>query len=163
MIIISPLILRSLSLTSVFFDTTVLSSDEPDGQEESKLQYLDQEKLSYIRNYLEQTRDTDVHSLSTEDDSGKAASNSAPSEFGFEETSGMTQSIPRAPNCVNFRNLRAVGMCHQGCCEGYYIGISSWFIQAGKTLQREKTELMLKERVRNLLSDSLKTRIRPYP
>ena len=98
MIIISPLILRSLSLTSVFFDTTVLSSDEPDGQEERKLQYLDQEKLSYIRNYLEQTRDTDVHSLSTEDDSGKAASNSAPSEFGFEETSGMTQSIPRVPN-----------------------------------------------------------------
>ena len=98
MIIISPLILRSLSLTSVFFDTTVLSSDEPDGQEESKLQYLDQEKLSYITNYLEQTRDTDVHSLSTEDDSGKAASNSAPSEFGCEETSGMTQSIPRVPN-----------------------------------------------------------------
>ena len=98
MIIISPLILRSLSLTSVFFYTTVLSSDEPDGQEERKLKYLDQEKLSYITNYLEQTRDTDVHSVSTEDDSGKAASNSAPSEFGFEETSGMTQSIPRVPN-----------------------------------------------------------------
>ena len=98
MIIISPLILRSLSLTSVFFDTTVLSSDEPDGQEESKLQYLDQEKLSYITNYLEQTRDTDVHSVSTEDDSGKAASNSAPSEFGFEETSGKTRSIPRVRN-----------------------------------------------------------------
>ena len=98
MIIISPLILRSLSLTSVFFDTTVLSSDEPDGQEERQLQYLDQERLSYITNYLAQTRDTDVHSVSTEDDSGKAASNSAPSEFGFEETSGMTQSIPRVPN-----------------------------------------------------------------
>ena len=73
-------------------------SDEPDGQEERRLQYLDQEKLSYITNYLEQTRDTDVHSLSTEDDSGKPGSNSAPSEFGFEETSGKTQSIPRVPN-----------------------------------------------------------------
>ena len=75
-----------------------MSPDELDGQEERQLQYLDQEKLSYISNYLEQTRDTDVHSLSTEDDSGKAASNSAPSEFGFEETSGKTQSIPRVPN-----------------------------------------------------------------
>ena len=63
-----------------------------------ELQYLDQEKLSYIANYLEQTWDTDVHSLSTEDDSGKAASNSAPSEFGLEETSGKTQSIPRVSN-----------------------------------------------------------------
>ena len=75
-----------------------MSSDEPDGQEERQLQYLDQEKLSYITNYLEQTRDTDVHSVSTEDDSGKPGSNSAPSEFGFEETSGKTQSIPRVSN-----------------------------------------------------------------
>ena len=75
-----------------------MSLDEPDGQEERQLQYLDQEKLSYITNYLEQTRDTDVHSLSTEDDSGKPGSNSAPSEVGFDETSGMNQSIPRVPN-----------------------------------------------------------------
>ena len=75
-----------------------MSPDELDGQEERQLQYLDQEKLSYITNYLEQTRDTDVHSVSTEDDSGKPGSNSAPSEFGFEETSGKTQSIPRVPN-----------------------------------------------------------------
>ena len=75
-----------------------MSLDEPDGQEERQLQYLDQEKLSHITNYLEQTRDTDVHSLSTEDDSGKPGSNSAPSEFGFDETSGMNQSIPRVPN-----------------------------------------------------------------
>ena len=72
-----------------------MSSDEPDGQEERQPQYLDQEKLTYITSYLEQTRETDVHSVSTEDDSGKPGSNSAPSEFGFEETSGMTQSIPR--------------------------------------------------------------------
>ena len=75
-----------------------MSPDELDGQEERQLQYLDQEKLSYITNYLEQTRETDVHSVSTEDDSGKPGSNSAPSEFGFEETSGMTQLIPRVPN-----------------------------------------------------------------
>ena len=80
-----------------------MSPDELDGQEEKQLQYLDQEKLSYITNYLEQTRDTDVHSVSTEDDSGKAASNSAPSEFGFEETSGKTQSIPRVSNPNPFR------------------------------------------------------------
>ena len=89
-------------------------SDEPDGQEERRLQYLDQEKLSYITNYLEQTKDTDVLSVSTEDDSGKPGSNSAPSEFGFEETRGKTQSIPRVyPTqallaLVNFRNPRAV-------------------------------------------------------
>ena len=75
-----------------------MSSDEPDGQEESQLQYLDQEKLSYITSYLEQTKDTDIHSVSTEEDSGKPGSNSAPSEFGFEETSGKTQSIPRVSN-----------------------------------------------------------------
>ena len=80
--------------------STVLISDEPDSQKERQLQYLDQEKFSYITTYLEQTRDTDVHSLSTEDDSGKPGSinTSAPSEFGFEETSGKTQSIPRVPN-----------------------------------------------------------------
>ena len=63
-------------------------SDEPDGHEGRRLQYLAQEKYSYITNYLEQTRDADVHSVSTDDDSGKPGSSSAPSEFGFEETSG---------------------------------------------------------------------------
>ena len=78
------------------FDSTVLISYEPDGQEERRFQFLDQAKLSYITNYLEQTRDTDGHSLSTDDDSGKPGSNtSAPSEFGFEETSGMTHRRPK--------------------------------------------------------------------
>ena len=71
------------------FDT-IFISDEPEGQEERQLHYLAQEKLSYITNYLEQTKDTDVYSVSTDDDSGKPGSSSAPSEFGFEETSGMT-------------------------------------------------------------------------
>ena len=79
-----------MSLSSVFWGL-ILISDEPDDQERRQFQYLAQEKLSYITKYLEQTRDTDVYSLSTEDDSGKPGSNSAPSEFGFEETStGMT-------------------------------------------------------------------------
>jgi len=56
------------------------------------LPYLAQEKLSYISNYLEQARATAVQSVSTDDDSGKPGSGSAPSEFGFEETSGMTLS-----------------------------------------------------------------------
>ena len=103
-----------------------MSSDEPDGQEERQLQYLDQEKLSYITNYLEQTRDTDVHSLSTEDDSGKPGSNSAPSEFGFDETSGMNQSIPRVPNPKPPEHLStcAMDICHQGSAQGCYIGVS---------------------------------------
>ena len=73
------------------FDTKFIS-DEPEGQEERQLHYLAQEKLSYITNYLEQTKDTDVYSESTDDDSGKPRSSSAPSEFGFEETSGMTEN-----------------------------------------------------------------------
>ena len=69
------------------FDT-IFISDEP--EEERQRHYLAQEKLSYITNYLEQTKNADVYSVSTDDDSGKPGSSSAPSEFGFEETSGMT-------------------------------------------------------------------------
>ena len=66
-------------------------SDEPVGHEGRRLPYLAREKFSYIANYLEQTRDIDVHSVSTEDDSGKPGSSSAPSEFvEFEQTNGMT-------------------------------------------------------------------------
>lgn len=74
----------------IIFDTFLIS-DEPVGHEGRRLPYLAQEKFSYIANYLEQTRDIDVHSVSTEDDSGKPGSSSAPSEFAeFEETNGMT-------------------------------------------------------------------------
>ena len=119
-----------------------MSSDEPEGQEERQLQYLDQEKLSYITRYLEQTRDTDVHSVSTEDDSGKPASNSAPSEYGFEETSGKTQSIPREPN-LSHLSICEPARSHGASAQGYYIGISSWFFQAGKGAGAEKkTELI---------------------
>ena len=82
-----------MSLTSVFL-RAILISDEPDGQEGRRLPYLAQEKLSYISNYLEQTRATDVQSVSTDDDSGKPGSGCAPSEFRFEETSSMTALAP---------------------------------------------------------------------
>ena len=81
----------TISVIDICTFDTILTVDEPDGQEGRRLQYLDQEKFSYITNYLAQTRDTDVHSVSTEDDSGKPGSSFAPSEFSeFEETSGMT-------------------------------------------------------------------------
>ena len=48
-----------------------------------------QEKLAYIQSYLEQSKDSDSHSVTTEtSDSGMAESRVAPSEFGMEETSG---------------------------------------------------------------------------
>ncbi|CAH3187944.1 unnamed protein product, partial [Porites lobata] len=72
---------------------TVEAQDEPDGDEGRRLQYLSQEKFSYITNYIEQTRDTDVHSVSTDDDSGKPGSSSAPSELGFEDTSDSTSKL----------------------------------------------------------------------
>ena len=79
-----------MSLTSELFLILYLISDERNGDEGRRPEYLAQEKFSYVTNYLEQTRDTDVYSVSTDDDSGKPGSSSAPSEFGFEETSGMT-------------------------------------------------------------------------
>ena len=123
-----------------------MSPDELDGQEERQLQYLDQEKLSYITNYLEQTRDTDVHSLSTEDDSGKAASNSAPSEFGFEETSGKTQSIPRVPNpsfLSIFQLVRSQGGGHFSLrvCSGMLYR-DQFMVYSSEQRRRGKTELI---------------------
>ena len=48
-----------------------------------------QEKLAYIQSYLEQSKDGDSHSVTTEtSDSGMAESRVAPSEPGMEETSG---------------------------------------------------------------------------
>ena len=51
-----------------------------------------QEKLAYIQSYLEQSKDSDSHSVTTETSdsgmTGMAESRVAPSEFGMEETSG---------------------------------------------------------------------------
>ena len=141
-----------------------MNSDEPDSQEERQLQYLDQEKLFYITNYLDKTRDTDVHSVSTEDDSGKPGSDSAPSEFGFEETSGMTQSIPRIPNPSPFSTCQLPQSQGGGHLSSRVPGIlhrDQGLFKREKRRRRGKTELMLKESARNLQNYSLKIRIRP--
>ena len=49
--------------------------------------YLDQEKLAFVQDYLEQAED--VRSMTTEtSDSGMPGTHGAPSELGIEETSG---------------------------------------------------------------------------
>ena len=53
-----------------------------------------QEKSAYIQSYLEQTKDIDTQSFTTEtSDSGMAESRVAPSELGMEETSGKIHLI----------------------------------------------------------------------
>ena len=53
-----------------------------------------QEKSAYIQTYLEQTKDIDTQSFTTEtSDSGMAESRVAPSELGMEETSGKIHLI----------------------------------------------------------------------
>ena len=48
-----------------------------------------QEKYAYIQSYLEQTKDSDSHSATTEtSDSGMRGSQGAQSELGIGETSG---------------------------------------------------------------------------
>ena len=53
-----------------------------------------QEKSAYIQSYLEQTKDIDTQSFTTEtSDSGIAESRVAPSDLGMEETSGKIYLI----------------------------------------------------------------------
>ena len=53
-----------------------------------------QEKSAYIQSYLEQTKDIDTQTFTTEtSDSGMAESRVAPSELGMEETSGKIHLI----------------------------------------------------------------------
>ena len=53
-----------------------------------------QEKSAYIQSYLEQSKDIDAQSFTTEtSDSGMAESRVAPSELGMEETSGKIRLI----------------------------------------------------------------------
>ena len=70
-----------------------MTSEDPFGEEEKRLKYIDQEKYDYIQNYLdqatEQTKDVDLHSLTTDtSDSGMLGSSSASSEVGTEDTGG---------------------------------------------------------------------------
>lgn len=79
-----------------FIFTTVLNSDDPMGEEEKRLKFLDQEKYDYILSYVEQlqpreeTKDVDTHSVTTDiaSDSGISGSKNTSSEVGTEDTSG---------------------------------------------------------------------------
>lgn len=60
------------------------ASEGPDVQREEW-----QEKYAFIQSYLEQTKDSDSHSATTEtSDSGMWGSQGAQSELGIGETSG---------------------------------------------------------------------------
>lgn len=71
-----------------------MNSDDPLGEEEKRLKFLDQEKSDYILSYLEQareeTKDVDTHSVTTDiaSDSGISGSKNTSSEVGTEDTSG---------------------------------------------------------------------------
>ena len=68
-------------------------SEDPDhdGKEMKRPKYLDQEKFSYVQNYLEKS---EAHSVTTEpSDSGLPRSHGTLSEFGMEEISGMIKML----------------------------------------------------------------------
>ena len=72
-------------------------SDDSMDKEEKRLKYLDQEKYDYIQDYLEQareqTKDVDIHSVTTDtSDSGITGSNNTSSEVGTEDISGKLKS-----------------------------------------------------------------------
>ena len=60
---------------------------QPEKPVKDQAKYLDQEKLAFVRDYLQQADDT--RSMTTEtSDSGMPGTHGAPSELGMEETSG---------------------------------------------------------------------------
>lgn len=68
-------------------------SEDPDHDREEmkRPKYLDQEKLSYIQDYLEKS---EAHSVTTEpSDSGWSRSHGALSELGMEEISGKIKIL----------------------------------------------------------------------
>ena len=71
-----------------------MNSDDPMGEEEKRLKFLDQEKYDYILNYVEQareeTKDVDTHSVTTDtaSDSGISGSKNTSSEVGTDDISG---------------------------------------------------------------------------
>ena len=73
--------------TSSFYLFQLISEDpEHDGKEMKRPKYLDQEKFSYVQNYLEKS---EAHSVTTEpSDSGLPRSHGTLSELGMEEISG---------------------------------------------------------------------------
>ena len=58
-----------------------------DDHEGERSRYLDQERLAFVQNYLENTEDS--RSMTTEtSDSGMPGAHGTPSEFGIEEING---------------------------------------------------------------------------
>ena len=60
--------------------------EDPDGHIGNRSRYLDEEKLTFVQNYLERTED--AHSVKTETSDSGMETRSAPSEFEMEERSG---------------------------------------------------------------------------
>ena len=69
-------------------ENPVMHQDQgPDGQEEERYRYLDQERLAIVQSYFEKA--VDARSMTTDtSDSGMPRTHGAPSEFGLEEISG---------------------------------------------------------------------------
>ena len=71
---------------------SISEDSDHDGKEMKRPKYLDQEKFSYVQNYLEKS---EAHSVTTEpSDSGLPRSHGTLSEFGMEEISGMIKILP---------------------------------------------------------------------
>ena len=74
-----------ISLHIILF-ISISEDPDHDREEMKRPKYLDQEKFSYIQNYLEKS---EVHSVTTEpSDSGLLRSHGTLSELGMEEISG---------------------------------------------------------------------------
>lgn len=94
-----------------------------------------QEKLAYIQSYLEQSKDSDSHSVTTEtSDSGMAESRVAPSEFGMEETSGkMLITVNKV-----FGQRMHLGQSEQPFFQ-FYILPETWFLFHDQGSVKNKT------------------------
>ena len=74
-----------------------------------RTKYLDQEKFSYIQNYLEKS---EAHSITTEpSDSGLPRSHGTLSELGMEEISGKIKNIIYQLVRVNSCRFRHLARC----------------------------------------------------
>ena len=70
---------------------SISEDSDHDGKEMKRPKYLDQEKFSYVQNYLEKS---EAHSVTTEpSDSGLPRSHGTLSELGMEEISGKIKIL----------------------------------------------------------------------
>ena len=82
---------------------SILVDPDHDREEMKRPKYLDQEKFSYIQNYLEKS---EAHSVTTEpSDSGLPRSHGTLSELGMEEISGKIIYQLVGVNSCRFRHL----------------------------------------------------------